>query len=323
MSLLPVKKADQLETRSPEQRWLIEELWSAEAVGLIGGEPKCCKSLLALDLAVAVAAGKPALGRFPPHTSGRVLLYAAEDAPHVVRQRLEAIAAAHGLVLPALNLGVITAPQLRLDDSCTRDSLTETIKKLQPKLLVLDPFVRLHQGIDENSVAEVAPILAYLRRLQRNHHLAVIVVHHARKGSAHTRPGQALRGSSEFHAWGCSNLYLRRVREQLRLTIEHRAAKSPPDLWLELKADNDTLALRIVDPPAGSDGGNGNNPSAAGAPGPIDRIHKALAEASGPLTVREIQTAAGVRTNTVCEIVRLLVADGTVQRSGDGYQLGR
>jgi AAA domain len=32
-------------------------LWSEQAVGIIGGEPKCCKSFLALDLAVAVAAG--------------------------------------------------------------------------------------------------------------------------------------------------------------------------------------------------------------------------------------------------------------------------
>jgi hypothetical protein len=32
-------------------------LWSHDAVGIVGGEPKCCKSFLALDLAVAVAAG--------------------------------------------------------------------------------------------------------------------------------------------------------------------------------------------------------------------------------------------------------------------------
>ena len=47
-----------------------------------------------------------------------------------------------------------------------------------------------------------------------------------RNGAAHARAGQALRGSSEFHAWGDSNLYLRRVGEQLTLTVEHRAAAS-------------------------------------------------------------------------------------------------
>ncbi len=47
-----------------------------------------------------------------------------------------------------------------------------------------------------------APLLAYLRELQRRHAIAVIVVHHAKKGAGHVRAGQALRGSSEFHAWG-------------------------------------------------------------------------------------------------------------------------
>ncbi|MEO6777029.1 MAG: hypothetical protein ABI467_29130, partial [Kofleriaceae bacterium] len=42
------------------------------------------------------------------------------------------------------------------------DALTETIDKLRPRLLILDPFVRLHR-IDENLAGEVAPLLAYLR----------------------------------------------------------------------------------------------------------------------------------------------------------------
>ena len=57
---------------------------------------------------------------------------------------------------------------------------------------------------------EAAPLLAYLRELQRRHGVAVLVVHHARKGAGNARAGEALRGSSEFHAWGDSNLYLRR-----------------------------------------------------------------------------------------------------------------
>jgi hypothetical protein len=57
MSLLPVEPAYRLAERAAEQRWLITDLWSEQAVGIIGGEPKCCKSFLALDLAVAVAAG--------------------------------------------------------------------------------------------------------------------------------------------------------------------------------------------------------------------------------------------------------------------------
>jgi hypothetical protein len=57
MSLLPVEIAHLLAARAEEHRWLIDGLWAEEAVGIVGGEPKCCKSFLALDMAVAVASG--------------------------------------------------------------------------------------------------------------------------------------------------------------------------------------------------------------------------------------------------------------------------
>src|SRR5207249_3272806 len=86
--LFPVRRAADLEPRPRARRWLVEGLWSAEAVGIIGGEPKCCKSFLALELAVSVASGMPCLRRFPCREKGTVLLYAAEEPLHVVRARL-------------------------------------------------------------------------------------------------------------------------------------------------------------------------------------------------------------------------------------------
>ena len=210
MNTLPVEPAHRLAAQPEAQRWLVTDLWSEGAVGIVGGEPKCCKSFLALELAVAVASGRPALRRFAVTSPGRVLLYAAEDAQHIVRARLEGICAAVACELAAIDVQVITAPTLRLDLERDRERLERTVEALRSRLLILDPFVRLHR-IDENSSGEVAPLLAYLRELQRRHALAVLLVHHARKSSGHVRAGQALRGSSEFHAWGDSNLYLRRT----------------------------------------------------------------------------------------------------------------
>ncbi len=73
---------------------MVEALWSEQGVGIVGGEPKCGKSFLALDL--AVAAGVPSLRHFRPTGSGAVLLFAAEDAGHIVRARLQGIAKAAG-----------------------------------------------------------------------------------------------------------------------------------------------------------------------------------------------------------------------------------
>jgi len=115
--------------------------------------------------------------------------------------------------------------------------------------LILDPFVRLHR-VDENVSAAVVPLLAFLRELQRRYRLAIAVVHHARKGASHLRPGQALRGSSEFHAWADSSLHLRRKGDAILLSAEHRAHPSPPDLALTLHARPSSLALLADDLPA-------------------------------------------------------------------------
>jgi len=73
----------------------------------------------------------------------------------------------------------------------------------------------------------------------------VLVVHHARKDSNSSRPGQALRGSSELHAWADSNLYLRRRGSQLTLSTEHRAA--PSQIPLQLAQSDQSLALSVLD----------------------------------------------------------------------------
>ena len=115
MNLLPVEPAYRLKAQLEEQRWLVEHLWSDQAVGIVGGEPKNCKSMVALDLAVAVASGTPCLRRFAVPRPGRVLLFAAEEPLHIVRQRLEGISHAAGVALEQLDLQVITAPRVRLD----------------------------------------------------------------------------------------------------------------------------------------------------------------------------------------------------------------
>jgi RecA-family ATPase len=93
MNQLATRLAHQLARRPEEQHWLIEGLWADQAVGIVGGEPKCCKSFLALDVAVAVASGAPCLRRFTTVRRGPVLLFAAEDALHIVRSRLVRIPA--------------------------------------------------------------------------------------------------------------------------------------------------------------------------------------------------------------------------------------
>jgi hypothetical protein len=310
MNRLPTTSAFELAPLPEEQRWLLEHLWSAQAVGIIGGEPKSCKSFLALDMAVSIASGTPCLGRFPTRQTGRVLFFPAEDALHVVRDRLDRICNGRGLSLSTLDIQVITTPSLRLDLDRDRVLLEETVKTLAPRALLLDPFVRIHR-VDENSCAEIAPILAYLRDLQRRYQLAVIVVHHAKKGGAHARQGQALRGTSEFHGWTDCALYLHRAQEKLLLTIEHRAAPGQASLPLSLSSSENTITLSIPDVPLAS------FPSSS----PGQTIEHALAGAATPLSLRQLRDLCRLRTQTVTDTLSALVQSGRVLKSENGFRL--
>lgn len=245
--LLPVVRVGDIPSEDHSQRWLVEQLWSASAVGVIGGAPKCSKTWLGLDLALSVATGTPCLGKYAVPEPGPVLMYLAEDALPLLRERVAGMARHRGVDLQSVEIHVITAATLRLDLDPHRTRLFETAKRLRPRLLLLDPLVRLH-GIDENNAGEVAELLAYIRSLQRQLDLSVVLVHHTRKNApGGAAAGQGLRGSSDLHAFGDSNLYLRRTRDRLVLSTEHRAAPASPPVDLQLVAtDPASTHLEVV-----------------------------------------------------------------------------
>ena len=301
---------------SQEQRWLIDILWGAGAVGIIGGEPKCCKSFLGLALLLAIASGQPCLGKYQVHQTGPVLLFAAEDALPAVRQRLEGLCLLQGLNLDTLPIHVLTEAKVRLDvaEDCRR--LAKTVDQLKPVMVLLDPFVRMHQ-VDENVSAMVAPLLGVLRDLQRTYGCAVALVHHARKGAGNIRTGQALRGSSELHAWLDASLFLRRRGERLKMWIEHRSLPSseqPLELRLQVKGEAVGLALEPAGPaPDESDGLRRASPE--------ERILRSLSEQTQPMSTRQLQQQVRLRTQTLCGLLEQLTAQGRVGHSKQGYWL--
>ena len=304
---LTVVRAADLSAPDPAApAWLVEHLWGSGAVGVIGGAPKSGKSWLALELAVAVASGRPCLGRFAVPLAGPVLLYAAEDTPLQVRQRIEQLCQARGAPFDTLELGLILEPSLRIDRRQDIDRLRATLALRRPRLLILDPYVRL-QTADENHATEVAAILATLRDLSRTFSLALLLVHHTRKSSGDSA-GQALRGSSDFHAWGDSNLYLRRRAQDLLLTIEHRAAPAPPPLSLTLARNPLRLEIRDAE-------------SRRPLTTPLEeRLLAALQH--GPQRLEQLRAAVGARKQSVAHALRSLEATGHVVRQTDGWHLG-
>jgi AAA domain len=314
---LPVVRVGEISSTESVQRWLVEELWGSSSVGVIGGAPKCAKTWLGLDMALSVATGTACLGKYTVPEPGPVLIYLAEDALPTVRDRIAGMARHRGLDLGSVEVHVITASVLRLDRGADRARLRETTRRLRPRLLLLDPLVRLH-GIDENSAGEVAELLAYFRSLQREFDLSVVLVHHTRKNAAGgVAAGQGLRGSGDIHAFGDSNLYLRRTRERLVLSSEHRAAAASAPVSLELVAsDALTTHLEVV-----GELRNGSTELATDGkrPGLEQRVLDLLSPGA-TATRAKLRDSLGVKNERLGEVLVSLEQAGRLCRTPAGWQ---
>ena len=306
---LPVLHPKDLDLQRDDQQWLIRSLWGRAAVGIVGGAPKCCKTFFGLDMAVSVASGTKALGHFEVEDHGAVLVYLAEDGLPMVRQRIESLCRRRLLDLAGLDLKVITAPTLRLDLKSDQDRLRATVRRLRPRMLLLDPLVRLHR-LDENSATEISGLLGYLREIQRTFDVAVVLVHHASKRHR-SEPGQALRGSGDLHAFGDSNAYLVRNGNHLVLTIEHRAARAPDPLLLELVAGPNGEGVHLEIKPSGNEPDPARVLAAA--------IVVLLKESGTPIPRNQLRDQLRVKNERLGEVLLDLERRGRIQRSDAGW----
>lgn len=237
---LPTVRVASVADAGPVQ-WLVEGLWTDQAVGFVGAEPKSYKSWLSIYLAVCIAGGVPAFGRHRVR-QGPVLAFNAEDRPQVTRARVERMCRALELDFARLDLHLVDVPTLRLDDVGQLGRLAATIARVRPILVLLDPLRDLH-ALDENDAQLASGLLLPLREIQRRHGTSIMLVHHMAKlvvdGPAKRRPGQRLRGSSVFHGWVDSALYLQPVGEGddkvVKVVVEHRAAPAPEPFAVRLR----------------------------------------------------------------------------------------
>lgn len=308
-AILPVAQAAKLDVVT-DARWMIESLWTHQAVGIIGGAPKCCKSWFGLDMAVSVASHTACLGHYEVHAPGRALVYLAEDALPQVRDRIAGLCKSRALELRSIDVHVITAPALRLDLEEDQRRLMATVATHKPVFLLLDPLVRLHR-LDENSSADIASLLGFLREVQRTHGTAIALVHHMSK-KRRAALGQALRGSGDIHAWADSSAYLVRGRNGLMLNLEHRAAPASEPVGLRL-AEDDVPRLTVT----------ATEEHAPKAMPLSEALRRVFATAETPLTRAVLRRHLRVNNARLGEALTTLENDNHIERVKDGWIVRR
>jgi RecA-family ATPase len=173
---------------SPTQPlWLVDRLLPAGGVCLLVGEVASGKTFLALDLAIAVAAGLPVWGQ-RACLRGRVLYCCLDSSSRTIRGRVQALCDGREIDPPedllfdfsALNLAQQAAPGG--GRSADQQRLLGMIRATRATLVVLDVLARYLPGVDENAVAAVGPVFSLLRGFAAaNPGVTFLVVHHFNK----------------------------------------------------------------------------------------------------------------------------------------------
>lgn len=195
---------DLLETCPDPVNWIVDGLIAEKSLAIIDGLGASGKSILMLQLAMAVASGSPIFGRIDTKKS-RVLYLNAEDPINEIHRRIKNIS----MYIPEIdderdNLTILntdvfnTIPFLteKVYGSIKQTQFYDTIKALceywKPELIIIDPLSYfLH---DENSSDSAIAFYYLLRQLKAS----VILVHHQSKAAMNGASAQRAkaRGSS-------------------------------------------------------------------------------------------------------------------------------
>ena len=206
----------------PAREWLVDGLIPSGTVTLLGGDGGTGKSLVALQLAVAVATGGAWLGL--PVTSGRALYISAEDDHDELHRRLADIVRADGAALGELDN--LTIRSLAGEDallamldrsggvllaSALFHEVDKRIRDDAPAIVVLDTLADLFPG-NENDRAQARQFIGLLRGLAIRHECAVVMLAHPSLSGLNS--GSGTSGSTGWNNSVRSRLYLSRVIQE-------------------------------------------------------------------------------------------------------------
>ena len=204
----------------PPRSWHVQDLIPSNTVTLFSGDGGTGKSLVALQLAVSTALGRPWLRM--PVKEGSALYLSAEDDKEELHRRLDDIAqaecvgvaelqnlkcrslAGEDALLATLNKGGTLEPTFLLD------AIDDLLKRDQPDLLVLDTLADYFPG-NENDRAQARQFVGILRGLAIWHRCAVFMLAHPSLTGISSGTGTS--GSTGWNNSVRSRLYLSRVKQ--------------------------------------------------------------------------------------------------------------
>jgi len=222
--------------RVPPKRWHVREVIPAANATLFAGDGGVGKSLLAMQLAVATAAGLNWIG-LEVCEPGPVIYLSAEDDEDELHRRFADILTGCGLTfadVPNLYFrsmvgqGALLAERTReqMKPSGLAVEIEAFAAKIGAKLIVLDTLANLYPG-DESDRAQVTQFVDIIKGIGLHCDSAMLLLAHPSKSAMET--GEGYSGSTAWHGAVRSRLYMRRIttRASLSGSSAIRSARLP------------------------------------------------------------------------------------------------
>lgn len=203
----------------PPRQWLVQEMVPSKTVTLFSGDGGTGKSLLALQLAVAVTAGTAWIGRTV--TPGSVIFLSAEDDDDELHRRLDDILRTEGrdyddvsgLTLRSLageDALLALDSQVALMQTALFNELEQRAAEDAPALIVIDTLADVYPA-NENDRSKVRQFVGILRGLAIKRKCAVMLLGHPSLTGLNSGTGTS--GSTAWNNSVRSRLYLERITD--------------------------------------------------------------------------------------------------------------
>lgn len=154
----------------PEVRWLVDDLLIAGGTSVLVAKPKVGKSVLARQLAVAVAQGKDFLGR--KTMQGGVIYAGLEDNAQKSAEHFGKLGAINGDPIILFDLWQQTGA----------DTLRATLEaRPDTKLVIVDTLFRMFPVQSADDYMQTTRSLNGLLALSQQHHVHICALHHMGK----------------------------------------------------------------------------------------------------------------------------------------------
>lgn len=189
-----------------------------EGLTIIAGKPKIGKSWFALDVCIAVAAGRFCLGERKP-VQGDVLYAAMEDNPRRMQRRIDKLLSPINAQWPER---LTLANSWRRLDKGGVDDVREWIEQANnPRVVILDTLASVKPIRTQQGYTEDYESVAALHRLANEKGVSIVLLHHTRKMEAED-PVDTVSGTLGLAGCADSVLVLNRSSQGTTLYVRGR-----------------------------------------------------------------------------------------------------